>query len=126
MEKRINIFDLLKQEGKLVTLYVYASISRQSDPYEKNQDDKTYLNPLPIKGLVREVSPEALHWKYYGQIPIGSIEVIAEKKYQSLFQTADKIKYGDDFYSCWKDDSKNFMILKRPDYIICILAKKVD
>jgi len=124
MEKRIDIFNLLKNEGQLVTLQVYAAKETQEDPYEKNKS-LTYLNPLPIKGLVRQVSFEALHWKYYGQIPVGSIEVIAEKKYLTLFRTADKIKCGDNYFKTWKEDSQGFAILERQDYVVVILAKKV-
>jgi hypothetical protein len=123
MEKRVDIFNLLRNEGKLETLYVYAAKETQDDPYEKNTV-KTYMSSLPIKGLIRQVSFEALHWKYYGLLPIGSIEIIAEKKYLTLFRTADKIKYNDNYYKCFKDESKGFAILERPDYIICILAKK--
>ena len=125
MEKRIDIFSLLKNEGQLVTLHVYAAKETVNDPYEKTRT-QTFLNPLPIKGLIRQISYEALHWKYYGQIPVGSIEVISEKKYATLFRTADKIKYKDDFFKTWKDDSKGFAILEKPDYVIIILAKKVD
>jgi hypothetical protein len=124
-EKRIDLFNLFKNEGKLETLHVYAAKETQLDPYEKNKE-KTFLNPLPIKGLIRQVSFEALHWKYYGQIPVGSIEVIAEKKYKTLFQTADKITYGDNEYKCWKDDSQNFAIIERPDYVVVVLGLKND
>ena len=124
-EKRIDIFNLLKNEGQLSTLLVYAAKETIDDPYEKTST-KTYLNPLPIKGLIRQVSFEALHWKYYGNIPVGSIEVIAEKKYLTLFRTADKIKYNDDYFKCYKDDSQGFAILERQDYVVCILAKKVN
>jgi hypothetical protein len=123
-ERRINIFEIFKNEGKLSTLYVYAAKETIDDPYEKTETKTTY-NPLPIKGLIRQVSFEALHWKYYGQIPVGSIEVIAEKKYLTLFRTADKIKYGEDYFKCYKNDSKGFAILERPDYVVVILAKKV-
>jgi len=125
MDKRIDIFNVFKNEGKLSTLYVYSAKETQDDPYEKNKS-LTYLNPLPIKGLIRQVSFEALHWKYYGQIPVGSIEVIAEKKYLTLFRTADKIKYKDDYFKCFKDDAQGFAILERSDYVVVILAKKVD
>lgn len=125
MEKRIDIFNLLKNEGQLVTLHVYSAKETENDPYEHTKTI-TYLNPLPIKGLIRQVSFEALHWKYYGQIPVGSIEVIAEKKYLTLFRTADKIKYKDDFFKTWKEEAKGFAILERPDYVIVILAKKVE
>jgi len=122
-EKRIDIFKLFKNEGKLSTLYVYASKESVDDPYEKTTT-KTYYNPLPIKCIIRQVSFEALHWKYYGLIPVGSIEVIAEKKYLTHFRTADKIKSGDDYFKTWKDDGKDFAILERPDYVVLILAKK--
>jgi len=124
MEKRIDIFNLLKNEGQLSTLHVYPSTQVENDPYEHTKTD-VFMNPLPIKGLIRQVSFEALHWKYYGQIPVGSIEVIAEKKYLTLFRTANKIKYGNDYYSTWKEDSQGFAILERPDYVVVILAKKV-
>ena len=123
MDKRVDLFNLFRNEGKLETLQVYAAKETQDDPYEKTST-KTYNNPLPIKGLIRQVSFEALHWKYFGLIPVGSIECIAEKKYLTLFRTADKIKYGDNYFKTWKDDSHGFAILERPDYVIIILAKK--
>jgi hypothetical protein len=124
-EKRVDIFDLLKSEGKLVTLHVYAAKEVINDPFEHTKTN-VYSNPLPIKGLVRQVSFEALHWKYYGQIPVGSIEVIAEKKYLTLFRTADKIKYNDDYFKTWKEESQGFAILERPDYVVVILTKKAQ
>jgi hypothetical protein len=123
MEKRINVFEIFKNEGRLSTLYVYQSREVENDPYEHTKT-LTYYNPLPIKGLIRQVSAEALHWKYWGLLPQGSIEVIAEKKYLTLFRTADKIKYNDNYYKCWKDDNQNFVIIERPDYVVVILAKR--
>ena len=123
MDKRLNLFNLLRNEGRLTNLHVYQAQEVQLDPYEKNKS-LTFMNSLPVKALVRQVSFEALHWKYYGQLPVGSIEVIVEKKNKTLLRTADKIKYNDDYYKCWKDDSRGFAILERPDYIIMILAKK--
>jgi hypothetical protein len=124
-ERRIDLFNLLKQEGRLEILHIYNAQEIQLDPYEHNTE-KNFNNPLPIKALVRQVSFEALHWKYFGMIPVGSIEVIAEKKYLTLFRTADKIKYKDDYFKTWKDDSKGFAILERLDYVVVILAKKVE
>jgi hypothetical protein len=123
MDKRIDLFNLLRNEGQLSTLQVYQAKEVQSDPYEKNKT-LTYMNPLPIKALVRQVSFEALHWKYYGNIPVGSIEVIVEKKNKTLLRTADKIKYQDVYFTCYKDESQGFAILERRDYIVMILAKK--
>jgi len=125
MDKRVDIFNLLKNEGKLSTLHVYQAREVLDDPYEKTKTN-VFMNPLPIKALVRQISFESLRWKYPGQIPSKSIEVVAEKKHETLFKTADKIKYGDDFYSTLKDDSQNFMIMVRSDYIVVILGLKND
>ena len=123
MDKRIDLFNIFKQEGKLKILHLYASQEVINDPYEKTKTNK-FLNPLPIKGLVRQISQEALRWKYYGQLPSGSIEIITEKKNKTLFITADKIKYNNIYYHCWRDDSQNFGITERSDYIIVILSRK--
>jgi len=125
MNKRINLFGILKNENKLSTLLVYSAQEVTLDPYERNTEKK-FNNPLPIKALVRQISQESLRWKYYGMIPSKSIEVIAELKYETLFKTADKIKYNEEYYKCWKDDSQNFMITKRNDYILVILGIKND
>jgi hypothetical protein len=125
MDNRVDIFNLFKNEGKLETLYVYAANEIENDPFEHTKTN-TYSNPLPIKGLIRQVSFEALHWKYYGTIPVGSIEIIVEKKYITLFRTADKIKYKENYFKTYKEDSKGFAILERADYVVIILAKKVE
>lgn len=124
MEKRIDLFNCFRNEGLLKTVYLYAATETITDPYEKNES-KVYANPLPIQALVRQVSFESLHWKYYGQIPVGSIELITEKKNKTLLRTAEKIIYNGDEFKCWKEEEKGFAILEREDYIIVVLAKKV-
>jgi len=119
----INIFDYLKNEGQLSTLHVYSAKEIQIDPYEHNTE-KIFLNPLPIKALVQQISFSALRWKYTGLLPSKSIQIIAELKYESLFMNADKIKYNNEFYGCLKDDSKNFMIMRRSNYIVVVLGIK--
>jgi len=122
-EKRVDIFNLLKNEGKLETILVYSAQEIQLDPYEHNTEKK-FNNPLPIKGLVRDISVEALKWSYYGNIPIGSKEIICQKKYKSLFLTANKIKIGEDYFKTYHDDQKGFGLLERQDYIVVILERK--
>jgi len=123
MDPRIDLFNYFRNEGLLKNVQVYAAKEVLLDPYEKNES-KVYLNPLTIKALVRQVSFESLHWKYYGQLPVGSIELITENKNKTLLQTAEKIIYNNNEFKCWKDDSKGFAILERRDYIIVVLAKK--
>lgn len=123
MYKEISLFKILKEEGQLEKLLVYPAQTRINDPTEKTTD-KTFLNPLPIYCYVTQESFSALKWKYYGQLPMGTIKVLIEHKDKSLLLNAYKIKYKDNYYSCLKDDSQNFQYLERKDYIIFILGLK--
>jgi hypothetical protein len=124
MDNRVDIFKLLKQENKLSKILVYSAQDTVNDPYEKTTT-KTFLNPIPIDALVRDLTPESLVWKYFGQIPMGSKEIICEKKYIDTLKTADKIKIGTDYYSVRKDDSKGWKIQTRQDYIIVVAELKI-
>jgi len=125
MERRIDLFNIFNTEEKIETIYIYSAKQTIVDPYEKNKE-LTLLHPIAIKGLIRQVSAEALHWKYFGQIPVKSIEVIIEKRHKKLLIEASQIKYKDKYYTCYKNDSKGFVILERSDYILAVLAEKND
>jgi len=122
LDKRINIFKLLEQENRLSKVLVYPAQEVENDPTERTRDENL-LNPITIKALIQQISFESLKWKYYGQIPQDSIQIICELKYENLLKLANKIQIGDNYYKCFKDDN-GFKILKRNDYLICILEKK--
>ena len=124
MDNRVDIFRILRQEGKLSKVLVYSAKDIEDDPYE-HTSTKTFLNPIAIDALVRDLTPESLVWRYFGQIPMGSKEIICEKKYIDTLKTADKIKIGTDYYSVRKDDSKGWKIQIRQDYIIVVAELKI-
>jgi len=124
VDNRIDIFSLLKNEGKLSKVLVYSAKDTEDDPYE-HTSTKTFLNPIAIDALVRDITPESLVWKYFGQIPMGSKEIICEKRHIDTLKTADKIKIGTDYYSVRKDDSKGWKIQTRQDYIIVVAELKI-
>lgn len=123
MEKRVDLFHLLRQESKLTKVLLYPATESIADPYEK---DKTlsYQQPIAIDALVRDVSPEALTWKYFGLIPMGSKELVIEKRHINTIKVADRIKIGDKYYKTRKDDSKGFSIIEREDYLIVVVELK--
>lgn len=121
MYKEIELFKILREEGQLEKMLIYPAQTRINDPTEKTTD-KAFLNPLPIYVYVSQESYESLKWKYTGQIPSKSIKVLVELKDESLFRNAYKIRYRNEFYHCMKDDSQNFMILRRKDYLIISLG----
>jgi hypothetical protein len=118
-----NLFDIFKNQGELSTLLAYQSVERETDPLEHTRT-KDFLNPTPIKAIVTQIGFSALKWKYWGQVPSGSIQIICDKKYYNLLTIADKIIYEENEYCTYKDDEKSFMILKRTDYIVAILERK--
>lgn len=122
-DNRIDIFKLLQNEGKLTKIFVYPSMKVEDDPYEHTKTE-TFLNPQAIPALVQQISFEALKWKFFGQIPQDSVQIICELKYEGLLKLSTKIKIGDYFYKTYKDDSSGFLILKRNDYIIVILSRE--
>ncbi len=122
MDNRVDIFRILRQEGKLSKVLVYSAKDIEDDPYE-HTSTKTFLNPIAIDALVQQISQEALRWKYIGQLPQDSVQIICELKHENTIKTADKIKIGEDYYKCYKD-SNGFKILKRNDYLIIVLERK--
>jgi hypothetical protein len=125
MDSRIDLIKILNDEGKLSILLVYPATETVNDPYEKTKTD-SFLNPLPIKAYVTQLSFESLKWKYPGQVPAGSVQIICYNKYETLLKTAYKIKIGGNFYKCIKDDDKGFLIMRRDDHLVAILGLKND
>jgi len=125
MDKRIDILKILEDEGKMTKILLYPAKEIVNDPTEHTVTLE-FLNPITIKAYVISLSYESLKWKYTGLIPTGSVKILCDTKHEGLLKVADKIKIGDDYFKCWKDDSRNFMILKRDDHIVAILGKSND
>lgn len=123
MEKRIDIFNILKNEGKLRKIRLYFSNERILDKYEKNVE-KQYLNPIQIQAFISDIGFSGLKWKYYGHLPYGSKQIIIEKKYLNAILISDKIEIDNEWYSAYKDDSQNFQYITRENYIVIIISKK--
>lgn len=123
-EKRVDIFGLLRSDGKLTKILVYHAKETEDDPFEHTKI-LTFTNPIPIDALVRDITPESLVWKYFGQIPMGSKEIICEKKYIDTLKTADKIKIGTEYYNVRKDDSKGWKIQTRDNYMVVVAELKI-
>jgi len=122
-DRRINIFKLLRREGKLTKVLLYPAQEIEVDPYY-HKKELTYQQPITIDALVRQLNPSELRWKYYGQIPLGSKQIICEKKYINTIKAADRIKIEDNYYKVRKDDSRGFSIIKRNDYIVIVVELK--
>lgn len=124
-DKRVDLFGLLKREGKLQKVLVYVAQDVENDPYEHTKT-LNYQQPQPVDALIQQISFEALRWKYWGQIPQDSVQILCEKKYEGLFLAADKIEIDGKSYKVYKNDSAGFGLLRRNDYLVIILERKIQ
>jgi hypothetical protein len=120
---KVEFFEFFKNEDKLIKVLCYPASETLNDPYEQTKTTN-FLNPLTIKALVSPLSFESLRWKFYGQIPLGSKQLIVRKQDISLIVNAFKIKIEEDYYKCYSDDAKGFAIKEYADYAYVILEKK--
>jgi hypothetical protein len=117
-----DIFKILSAQGKLSSIKLYPLVEVDNDPYEHTKTE-SFLNPITIKALIQQITQTHLRWKYFGQVPSGSIQIICEDRFYNAFIGAGKIEYDGNEYGIWKDDSKVFGILKRPGYIVVVLER---
>lgn len=110
-----------------INLFFSTKIAGEDfDPYEKNY---TYdnLNPLTVKGYVRDITPEALVWKSYGLQEAGAKEIICRAKYEEWFKLANKIIIDGDTYELYKEGTGGkALITKRPFRLIRVVLFKKD
>ena len=125
MDRRVDLMKILTDEGKMTKVMLYPAIETIEDPYEKTKTN-SFLNPITIKAYVTQLSFESLKWKYTGQIPSGSVQILCDVKYENALKISDKIMINGKTYKCWKDDSQNFMIMRRDDHLVVILGLKND
>lgn len=121
---KIDIFQIFQNWGELFTMKVYQATETQVDPFEKNTE-KTFLNPIPIKCLIRDYSFGALQWKLEGLHEVGAKEVLCETRYKTLLEKCHKITIDDNEYGVYQDgNSKRFQIIERKDYLVILLDRK--
>lgn len=88
--KKINLFFSTKEAGE------------DYDPQEQKYD-YTALNPITIKGIVTELSPEKLVYKGYGESKVGSVEIMTDSKYKEWFKNCIAIEIEGVSYTTYKD-----------------------
>jgi len=120
-----ELFELLKQENKLTKVLLYPARTHIEDLNDKTTEE-VFLPPVSIKALVNAQSFESLKWKYFSQLPYGTVRIIAEKKYLNLFKIVRKIEIDGERFCVYKDADKNFAILPRGDYLVIVAEKSGD
>ena len=96
---------LFREESE--KLLVYLATETVVDPYKKNKT-LSYLNPLPIKAIVADLSASKASYKMVGILTEKSKTIICEKKHRKLIELSYKFKIlGEtDYYEGYKINGK--------------------
>ena len=101
------------------------SVGEDFDSEEKNYT-YTDLNPVAIRGYIREIKPESLVWRQIGLIETGAVEIICDYKYAEWFKQANKVEINGDEFQVYKSNVGNrVLITKQPFNLAKIVLKKV-
>lgn len=123
------INDLIEKEEFTTKVTVYFATVSYPEDYDKYENNLTHtnLNPLSLKGYVREISPESLVWRQMGLQEMGAKEIICKERYRGWFQKCNKVVIDGDDYSVMKEGTGgNSLISKRPYGLIRVVLKKAS
>jgi len=123
----INLLEIIRNVNpeSIKTIYVYPRYTTIDDPYEKTKSE-SFLEATPIKdAIVTEIGFGGLKWKYFGQMTVGSKQIICDKKYLTLLKVAGKIEIDNETYGIYVDADKAFQIISRQDYLLVLLERKI-
>lgn len=129
MKENEEIIKILENDEYTTKISLFFASASYDESYDRYEDNKTLtnLNPITIKGYVRDLSSEKLYWKQFGKVEGGGKEVICKAKYADLFRNANRIEIDGDEYSCYKDATgENATITKRQFGIIRVTLIKKD
>lgn len=129
MHKNIVINNILKKPEFTKKIRLIFSSAAPGDFYDGYENNLTFsnLNPITIKGYVRNLSPETAFWKQYGLHQAGMMEIICEAKYSQHFKLCNKIVIDDTTYQVYKDGGgTRTMITERPMNLLRVVVSKLD
>jgi len=116
--------ELFRQNAQ--PILIYMGIETNLDPFEQNVE-VSYLNPLPIFGIVSDLTATQSSWKMAGIITEAAKEIVIESKYKTLIEQSQKIQIvGEDtLYDGWRVNGK-LQIRVDGDYLRMYIYSKTD
>ncbi len=129
MKPITDIKKILKDKNFSTKIYLYFSSKTTSEVYDTYEDNYTVsnLNPLVIKGYVREITSETAYWKQYGLHQSGMKEILCENKYRNWFEKCNKIVIEDIEYQVFKSGTGGkTSIVERPFKILKVIVSRKD
>ena len=118
MKKLTTVIDTIRDNQFTTKIQIFMSTKAGGDDYDPYEAKFTFtnLNPITIKGYVRQISIESLIYKEYGLHQVGAVEVICEAKYKNYFLNSNKIVINDVTYQVFKEGVGNRVLIQERPY----------
>jgi hypothetical protein len=115
-------FKQFREEQLTAKVTIYKE--KVSDPYEKSLVTDEELNPIYIKGLVREVSASRLVWQLFGLKEKGAVEFVTDKFNNSILERASVIEIKGVTYKVYREAvSKRATITRKNNVVVAVLER---
>lgn len=101
--------DFLNERGTAIFIYIAKeTVVDQLD----GTVELTFYNPIPIKGLVEDLTDAQAVWKLPGIKTLDAKVVTINKKYKSIIQNCHKIVINSCEYYGYRDNAGKYLRMK--------------
>jgi len=116
--------EIFEQHAK--NIKVYIGKESINDPYEKSVDT-TLLQPIPIEGIVTDLTTTQAQYKMPGIVTDKAKEIIVKKVHRGLLEMSQKILIEGDtnYYNGWRNNGK-FQYRIEDDYLRAYIYVKKE
>ena len=98
-----ELHELIRNNGKIIDFYLARE--EMDDPFEKNVS-VTLINPIPVKGLVTDLTTSKVQWTMVGIVTNKAKEIIIESRYKDLLEQSQKIKIDNEYYVGYRQNGQ--------------------
>ena len=120
---------LLKNTEHSTKIYLYFATKTAGDDFDPYENNYTFsnLNPIIIKGYVRELTSESAFYKQYGLHQSGMKQILCDSRWRSALENANKIVIDSITYQTFKAGTGNkTLITKRPHQMLRVVVSRKD
>lgn len=126
-KRNLEFEKIIKDKSIATTVKIFFSYKAAGDDFDPLEKNYTFynLNPVTIKGYVRDLKPETQYWKQYGYNEGGVKELFCDAKYAQWFRNCNKVEINSDTFRTYKEaPGKQVLITQYPFKIIRVVLYK--
>ena len=113
----IDLRDLFRTESQKIAVFLHATKVKGTnfDPFRNTGETKVNRNPIYIKAIIRDITPEKLILKELGLALSGAKELIIKTSDVGAIKASERIEInGQNYYKFSDAIGNKFLIYNRP------------